>query len=100
MGFSLVAGTIRVLNLAHGDVVIAGTFVGVLAVLGRTPVTTQLGAGRSAALIAVVLAAAALLSWLVAMVLVAPRLGRGGGVSDPLGWVAGGVAAALLLRAA
>lgn len=100
MGFSLVAGTIRVLNLAHGDVVIAGTFVGVLAVLGRTPITTQLGAASSLGLVAVVLAAAASLSWLIAVVLVAPRLERTGGVGDPLGWVAGGVAAGLLLRAA
>ncbi|MCW2543939.1 MAG: inner-rane translocator 70 [Frankiales bacterium] len=100
MGFSLVAGTIRVLNLAHGDVVVAGTFVGVLAVLGRTPVTSQLGTGRSLALVAVVLVASAALAWLVAVVLVAPRLARGGDVGDPLGWVAGGVAAGLLLRAA
>jgi branched-subunit amino acid ABC-type transport system permease component len=94
MGFSLVAGTIRVLHLAHGDVVVAGVFVGVFAILGRTPVNAQLSAPRSLALVAVVLAAATALSWLVAVVLLAPR-----GAADPLVVVAGGVAAGLLLRA-
>jgi branched-subunit amino acid ABC-type transport system permease component len=94
MGFSLVAGTVRVLHLAHGDVVLAGVFVGVLTILGRTPVNTELSVPRSAGLVAVVLAAAAGLSWLIAAVLVGPR-----GRTDPLAVVAGGVAAGLLLRA-
>jgi branched-subunit amino acid ABC-type transport system permease component len=100
MGFTLVAGTVRVLDLAHGDVVIAGAFVGVLAVLGRTPVSAELGVGRSVGLVAVVLVAGAVLSWLLGALVVAPRLGGAGRVADPLGWVAGTVAAGLLLRAA
>lgn len=94
MGFSLVAGTVRVLPLAHGDVVITGVFVGVLAILGRTPVNAQLSVPRSAGFVVVVLVAAAALSWLIAVVVLGPRR-----ASDPLGWVAGGVAAGLLLRA-
>ncbi|MCU1587352.1 MAG: ABC-type transporter, integral rane subunit [Frankiales bacterium] len=94
MGFSLVAGTVRVLHLAHGDIVVAGVFVGVFAILGRTPVNTQLSVPLSVGLVAVVLAAAAALSWLIAVVLLAPRVG-----ADPLTVVAGGVAAGLLLRA-
>jgi len=101
LGFTLVAGTVRVLHLAHGDVVVAAVFVGVLGVLGRTPVATRLDLPRSLALVALVLAAGAALAALVGLLAVRPALpdparGRRG---DPLAWVAGGVAAGLLLRA-
>jgi len=101
LGFSLVAGTVRVLHLAHGDVVVAAVFVGVLGVLGRTPVATRLDLPRSLAFVALVLAAGAALAALVGLLAVRPALpdparGRRG---DPLAWVAGGVAAGLLLRA-
>lgn len=100
LGFTLVAGTVRVLHLAHGDVVVASVLLAVLGVLGATPVATLLGAGPAAALVVLVLAAGVLVSVAVALLAVRPALpdpvtGRRG---DPLGWVAGGVAAGLLLR--
>jgi len=100
LGFTLVAGTVRVLHLAHGDVVVAAVLTGVLVVLGRTPVAASLGPGRSVLLVLLTLLAGALLSCLVALVAVAPALsdeGRGR-AADPLGWVAGTVAAGLLVR--
>ncbi|MCW2500732.1 MAG: inner-rane translocator [Frankiales bacterium] len=101
LGFTLVAGTVRVLHLAHGDIVVASVFVGVLAVLGRTPVASTLGVGDSVAFAVLVLAAGGGLAALVAVLAVRPALpdptrGRPG---DVLGWVAGGVAAGLLVRA-
>ena len=93
LGFSLVAGTARVLPFAHGDVAVAATFTGVLVLLGRAPVAGSLGGGSSVAFVAVVLAAGALLSGLVALLVVRPHRG------NPLGWVAGSVAAGLLVRA-
>lgn len=101
LGFTLVAGTVRVLHLAHGDVVVAAVLTGVLVVLGRTPVAGTLGPAASVVLVLVALAAGAGLSALVALVAVAPALPdeAAGRPADPLGWVAGGVAAGLLLRA-
>jgi branched-chain amino acid transport system permease protein len=100
LGLTLVAGTVRVLHLAHGDVVVGAVLVGVLAVLGTTPVAGRLGAGAATALVVLVLAAGALLAAAVLLLAVRPHLpdparGRAG---DPLGWLAGGVAAGLLLR--
>jgi branched-subunit amino acid ABC-type transport system permease component len=100
LGFTLVAGTVRVLHLAHGDVIVAAVFTGVLVVLGRTPVATTLGPGPAIAFAVLVLVAGALLSAAIGWVAVRPHLpdvtsGRRG---DALGWVAGLVAAGLLLR--
>ncbi len=100
LGFTLVAGTVRVLHLAHGDLVVAAVFVGLLAVVGTTPVAAVLAPGPSVLLVLVVLAAGVLLSLLLARLVVLPSLpdvGRGR-TGDPLGWLAGGVAAGLLLR--
>jgi branched-chain amino acid transport system permease protein len=100
LGFTLVAGTVRVLHLAHGDVAVAAVLTAVIVVVGRTPVAADLGAWRSVLLVVVALAAGAALAAAVAVVAVRPSLpdpsrGRPG---DVLGWVAGGVAAGLLLR--
>lgn len=100
LGFTLVAGTVRVLHLAHGDVVVASVLVAVLGVLGTTPVAVALDRGSALAFVALVLVAGALLAAAVALLAVRPHLpdpvtGRPG---DALGWVAGGVAAGLLLR--
>ncbi len=100
LGFTLVAGTVRVLHLAHGDVVVASVLTAVLAVLGTTPVAVALAPGPAVAFVVLVLAAGALLATGVALLAVRPHLpdpatGRAG---DALGWVAGGVAAGLLLR--
>jgi branched-chain amino acid transport system permease protein len=91
LGFSLVAGTARLLPLAHGDVVVAAVFTGVLVVLGRTPVAQRLAPGSSVLLVVLVLLGGAVLSGLIGAVLLR---------QPPFGWVAGGVAAGLLLRAA
>lgn len=100
LGFTLVAGTVRVLHLAHGDLAVAAVLTGVLGVLGTAPVAATLGAGGSAALVGLALVAGAGLSALVALLAVAPALPdpATGREADPLGWVAGGVAAGLLLR--
>jgi branched-chain amino acid transport system permease protein len=93
LGFTLVAGTVRVLHLAHGDVVIASVLIGVLAVVGTTPVSARLGLTSSLALVAWALASGVVLSTLIYLVLIRPAAG------NPLAWVAGGVAAGLLARA-
>jgi branched-subunit amino acid ABC-type transport system permease component len=100
LGFTLVAGTVRVLHLAHGDLVVAAVFTGVLVVLGRTPVATTLGAGPAVGFALLVLAAGAVLSGAVGWLAVRPHLPdvATGRRDDPLGWVAALVAAGLLLR--
>jgi branched-chain amino acid transport system permease protein len=100
LGFTLVAGTVRVLHLAHGDVVVAAVFTAVLGVLGSTPVAVALAPGPAVAFVVLVLAAGALLSAAVALLAVRPHLpdAATGRSEDVLGWVAGGVAAGLLLR--
>ena len=100
LGFTLVAGSVRVLHLAHGDVVVAAVLTAVLAVVGTTPVAVALGPGPAVAFVVLALAAGAALSAAVALLAVRPHLpdparSRPG---DPLGWLAGGVAAGLLLR--
>jgi branched-chain amino acid transport system permease protein len=99
LGFTLVAGTVRVLHLAHGDIVIAAVFAGILGVLGRTPVATVLGPGKSVAFVLLVLGSGALLAALVAVLAIRPYLSERGRAADALGWVAAGVAAGLLMRA-
>lgn len=100
LGFTLVAGTVRVLHLAHGDVVVAAVFTAVLAVLGTTPVAVALDPGPAVAFALLVLAAGAGLSAAVALLAVRPHLPdvASGRTGDALGWLAGGVAAGLLLR--
>lgn len=100
LGFTLVAGTVRVLHLAHGDLVVAAVFTGVLVVLGRTPVATNLGPGPAIGFTLLVLAAGAVLSGAVGWLAVRPHLPdvATGREPDALGWVAGLVAAGLLLR--
>lgn len=92
LGFTLVAGTVRVLHLAHGDVVVASVFIGVLAVVGTSPVSATSGPAASLSLVAVALVSGVVLSTLIWLVLRA-------GSYDSLTWVAGGVAAGLLVRA-
>jgi branched-subunit amino acid ABC-type transport system permease component len=100
LGFTLVAGTVRVLNLAHGDLVVASVFTGVLVVLGRTPVATSLSPAAAVGFALLVLAAGAVLSGAVGWFAVRPYLPdvATGRREDVLGWVAGLVAAGLLLR--
>lgn len=98
LGFTLVAGTVRVLHLAHGDVVVASALVAVLAVVGRTPVAAAPGLGASLLLVVLMPLVGALVACMIAVAVLRPaRSGRSG---DPLGWVVGGVAAGLLIRTA
>src|SRR5690349_21126992 len=100
LGFTLVAGTVRVLHLAHGDIVVAAVFTGVLIMLGRTPVATSLAPAEAIGFALLVLAAGAVLSGVVGWLAVRPHLAdvATGRQEDVLGWVAGLVAAGLLLR--
>lgn len=99
-GFTLVAGTVRVLHLAHGDVAVAAVLTAVLVVVGRTPVAVRPDLLRSTGLVVVTLLAGAVTAGAVALLAVRPWLAdpTRGRSADPLGWVAGGVAAGLLLR--
>ena len=101
LGFTLVHRLVRVLSFAHGDVVVASVFVGVLVTVGRTPVVTTPGAGRAVAQVLVTVACGAALS--VGLYLLAIRPFLRTGVSQPsavTGWVAATLAAGLLLREA
>ena len=125
LGFTLVWRLTSTLAFAHGDIVTGAVFVGVLAVVGTTPVALPLGAGETAALAVVTLAAGAVLSTGVYALAVRPFAPResawGAAVTAPavhgdapstvlsrlaagplrrgaLGWVAGGLAAGLLVR--
>jgi branched-chain amino acid transport system permease protein len=92
LGFTLVHRLTGVLALAHGDIVTGAVFVAVLAVIGTMPVAAPLGAGQALALTGAALAAGAVLSAAVYVVAVRPFRG------DVVGWVAGGLAAGLLVR--
>ncbi|WP_433213183.1 branched-chain amino acid ABC transporter permease [Microtetraspora malaysiensis] len=101
MGFSLVYRLTRVIAFAHGDLVIGGVFIGVLVVLGSTPVAAALDVTHSIGLAVLVIAAGAALSAGVYLIAVRPFLqgaGRRSTRGDVLGWVAGGLAAGLLIR--
>ena len=105
LGFSVVAGAVRILPFAHGDVAVGSVFLGVLAAVGTMPTAARLHLAPSLALVLVSLAAGVTLSGVVAALVVLPNLAS---VSDPdgpgrrpspLSWIAGGLAAGLLLRA-
>ncbi len=99
IGFTLMHRLTGVIAFAHGDVVVGAVFVGVLVVVGTAPVALPLGAARAGALAVTVLAAGALLSVAVYAVAVRPFRPREGRAGDVLGWVAGSLAAGLLVRA-
>lgn len=98
-GFSLVYGLLRVLALAHGDVVVAAVFTGVLVTVGVTPVAATLTAADSVLLAVTALVAGAVFSVATYLLAVRPFLPRAGRRGDVMGWVAASVAAGLLVRA-
>jgi branched-chain amino acid transport system permease protein len=100
LGFTLVWSLTRVLDLAHGDVVVASVLVAVLVVVGRTPVALAPGAAHSVALVVLSLAAGVVASLLCYAVAIRPFLDRAQRSEDVLGWVAGGVTAGLVIRTA
>jgi len=105
LGATLLAGLVRVLPLAHGDLVAGGTGVAVVLVLGTTPVAAALGLGPALGLVVVTPAASAALSVVVYALVVRPAVrsdgpdaGSGDGAAA-LGWAVGAVATGLLVRA-
>jgi branched-chain amino acid transport system permease protein len=94
LGFSLVHRLTGVIAFAHGDIVVGAVFAAVLVVVGTMPVGSTAGVGTSVELLLVAVIAGALLSVAVYLVAVRPFLGPG----DVIGWVAGGLAAGLLVR--
>jgi branched-subunit amino acid ABC-type transport system permease component len=99
LGFSLVWSLTRVLQLAHGDIVIGSALLAVLVVVGRTPVALSPGPGRSVALVLLALLFAAALSVVTYLVAVRPFL-KGSARGAVLGWAAGTATAGLVLRTA
>lgn len=100
LGFTLVHRLTSVIAFAHGDIVVGAVFIAVLAIVGSTPAAIGLGAGAAIGFIAIALAAGALLSMAVYVAAIRPfraraRVGRAG---DVIGWAAGSLAAALLIR--
>jgi branched-chain amino acid transport system permease protein len=101
LGFSLVAGTVRVLNFAHGDIAVAAIFIGVLSVIGRIPIAATLNAAPSLLFALVIVAAGAVLAGLIAVFVILPNMPNTSDrqhAGDVLGWIAGALAAGLLLR--
>src|SRR4051794_31762389 len=84
LGFALVWRLTSTLAFAHGDIVTGAVFVGVLAVVGTTPVALPLGAGSTVALAAVTVVAGAALSIAVYALAIrpfAPRESAWGGTA-------------------
>jgi branched-chain amino acid transport system permease protein len=94
LGFTLVHRLTRVLNFAHGDLVVGALFAAVLVTVGTTPVVTSPPVASGLLQVAVALAAGA--GGAVLLHLVAVRPNR----TSPAGWVAGTLAAGLLAREA
>src|SRR4051794_10876403 len=100
LGFSLLWSLTRVLAFAHGDIVIGGVLLAVLAVIGTTPVALSPDAAHSVALVVLTLGVGVALSVASYAVAVRPFLDRGHRSADVMGWVAGGVTAGLVIRTA
>jgi len=100
LGFSLVAGVARVVPFAHGDLVLAAAFLAVLAVSGRTPTAASPSVLGGLALVLLTLAAGAVLSGLVGALTALPQPNLPHRHRGLPGWIAGGLAAGLLLRSA
>src|SRR3954452_9284085 len=98
VGFTLVWSLTRVLAFAHGDIVVGSALIGVLFVIGRTPVALAPSLGSSIALVVLTLAVGLALSLLSYVVAVRPFLDRRHRAEDVMGWVAGGVTFGLVIR--
>jgi branched-subunit amino acid ABC-type transport system permease component len=100
LGFTLVRRLTGVLALAQGDIAVGAVFLAVLAVIGTTPVAATPPAGQTAGLLLLALVTGGALSVLVYLAALRPFLpAPGGRGSDVVGWVAGGLAAGLVIRA-
>jgi branched-subunit amino acid ABC-type transport system permease component len=94
LGFSLCYRLVRVLDFAHGDLIVGATFVSVLATVGTTPVLRAPGPGTAAAQVVLALLAGGALGAVLYLVAVRPFRG------NELGWVAATVTAGLVVREA
>jgi branched-chain amino acid transport system permease protein len=100
IGFVLVWSLTRVIPLAHGDVVVGSVLLAVAALLGRHPSAVPPSLLRSVLLVLATVAVGVLLSVGVYVAAVRPFLDPRTGSADVVGWAAGGVTAALVIRAA
>lgn len=99
MGFTLVYRLTRVYAFAQGDIVVGAVFVGILAVIGSTPVARAPSVAASVGLAVLIPLAGAVLSGATYLVAVRPYLGGvTGRPAEVVGWVAGGIAAGLAIR--
>ncbi|HWL37803.1 MAG TPA: branched-chain amino acid ABC transporter permease [Frankiaceae bacterium] len=93
LGFTLCYRLVRVLDFAHGDLIVGATFVSVLATVGTTPVLRSPSAGVAVAQVAVALLIGAALGAVLYLAAVRP-------FRSEVGWVAATVTAGLVVREA
>jgi branched-chain amino acid transport system permease protein len=93
LGFTLCYRLVRVLDFAHGDLIVGATFVSVLATVGTTPVLRSPSPAVAAGQVLLMLAVGGALGAVLYLVAVRP-------FSSELGWVAATVTAGLVVRAA
>jgi branched-chain amino acid transport system permease protein len=94
LGFTLCYRLVRVLDFAHGDLIVGATFVSVLATVGTTPVLRAPGPGTAILQVLVALLVGGLLGAVLYLVAVKPFR------RNELGWVAATVTAGLVVREA
>lgn len=93
LGFTLCYRLVRVLNFAHGDVIVGATFVAVLVTVGTTPVLRAPAAGVAVVQVLVALAVGAAVGAGLYLVAVRP-------FSSETRWVAATLTAGLVVREA
>jgi branched-subunit amino acid ABC-type transport system permease component len=93
LGFTLCYRLVRVLDFAHGDLIVGATFVSVLATVGTTPVLRSPSLLVAGAQVLLMLVVGGVLGAVLYVVAVRP-------FSSELGWVAATVTAGLVVRAA
>ena len=93
LGFTLCYRLVRVLDFAHGDLIVGSVFVAVLTTVGTTPVLRTPGVAVAVAQVLVALVAGALLGGGLYRVGVRP-------FGTEIGWVAATVTAGLVVREA
>lgn len=93
LGFTLCYRLVRVLDFAHGDLIVGSVFVAVLTTVGTTPVLRSPGLGTALAQVVVALVVGALLGGALYLAAVRP-------FRSELGWVAATVTAGLVVREA
>jgi branched-chain amino acid transport system permease protein len=93
LGFTLCYRLVRVLDFAHGDLIVGATFVSVLATVGTTPVLRSPSVFVAVGQVLLMLLVGGVLGAVLYLVAVRP-------FSSELGWVAATVTAGLVVRAA